>query len=162
MGNHSLLGILLSIEYHMNVALCSMKATFWISSHSHFISTCLVVFNNKKLKNFLNQGKQIKLKIRVLVEIRTDLLQTIFNLCSLILQVHFRGYPSNVWLPCEGEDSTMWSFINPLKEVSCVISSVYARVYDGTCLIYNMMSNGCSTFQRRCLCIELYAFTGIF
>ncbi|KAG5049019.1 hypothetical protein JHK85_010122 [Glycine max] len=25
----------------------------------------------------------------------------------------------------------MWSFINPLKEVSCVISSMYARVYDG-------------------------------
>ena len=64
-------------------------------------------------------------------------------------------------LPCEGEDSVKWSFINSLKEVSYVISSVYAHVYDGTCLIYNMMSHACSTFQRRCLCTELYAFTGI-
>ncbi|KAL5125282.1 Autophagy protein 5 [Glycine soja] len=47
------------------------------------------------------------------------------------LTVHFRGYPSIVLLPCEGEDSVKWSFINSLKEVSYVISSVYAHVYDG-------------------------------
>ncbi|KAL9316411.1 hypothetical protein ACSQ67_017412 [Phaseolus vulgaris] len=33
------------------------------------------------------------------------------------LTVHFRGYPSNVLLPCEGEDSVKWSFINSLKEI---------------------------------------------
>lgn len=32
-------------------------------------------------------------------------------------QVHFRGYPSNTLIPCEGEDSVKWSFINSLKEV---------------------------------------------
>lgn len=50
------------------------------------------------------------------------------------LQVHFRGYPSNLLLPCEGEDSVKWSFINSLKEVSCVIASIY----DGTHLIDNI------------------------
>nr|XP_023915575.1 autophagy protein 5-like [Quercus suber]POF25656.1 autophagy protein 5 [Quercus suber] len=34
------------------------------------------------------------------------------------LTVHFRGYPSNILVPCEGEDSVKWSFINSLKEVS--------------------------------------------
>lgn len=34
------------------------------------------------------------------------------------LQIHFRGYPSNVLIPCEGEDSIKWNFVNSLKEVS--------------------------------------------
>ncbi|CAJ1970896.1 unnamed protein product [Sphenostylis stenocarpa] len=38
------------------------------------------------------------------------------------LTVHFRGYPSNVLLPCEGEDSVKWSFINSLKEAAYVIN----------------------------------------
>ncbi|XP_029124979.1 autophagy protein 5-like [Cajanus cajan] len=55
------------------------------------------------------------------------------------LTVHFRGYPSNLVLPCEGEDNVKWSFINSLKEVSCVISCVCASNSDGTCLINNMI-----------------------
>ncbi|KAL2317310.1 hypothetical protein Fmac_031186 [Flemingia macrophylla] len=38
------------------------------------------------------------------------------------LTVHFRGYPSNLLLPCEGEDSVKWSFINSLKEAAYVIN----------------------------------------
>uniref|UniRef100_K7KAG7 Uncharacterized protein n=1 Tax=Glycine max TaxID=3847 RepID=K7KAG7_SOYBN len=38
------------------------------------------------------------------------------------LTVHFRGYPSIVLLPCEGEDSVKWSFINSLKEAAYVIN----------------------------------------
>lgn len=36
---------------------------------------------------------------------------------TLFLQVHFRGYPGNILVPCEGEESIKWSFINSLKEV---------------------------------------------
>ncbi|KAK9284594.1 hypothetical protein L1049_023770 [Liquidambar formosana] len=32
------------------------------------------------------------------------------------LTIHFRGYPGNILIPCEGEDSIKWSFINSLKE----------------------------------------------
>ncbi|OIW04429.1 hypothetical protein TanjilG_32621 [Lupinus angustifolius] len=38
------------------------------------------------------------------------------------LTVHFRGYPSNLLLPCEGVDSVKWSFINSLKEAAYVIN----------------------------------------
>ncbi|XP_057971534.1 autophagy protein 5 isoform X2 [Malania oleifera] len=41
------------------------------------------------------------------------------------LTVHFRGYPGNILIPCEGEDSVKWSFINSLKEVElwrCVLN----------------------------------------
>ncbi|XP_048328835.2 autophagy protein 5 isoform X1 [Ziziphus jujuba] len=38
------------------------------------------------------------------------------------LTVHFRGYPGNILIPCEGEDSVKWSFINSLKEASYIIS----------------------------------------
>ncbi|KAJ7960036.1 Autophagy protein 5 [Quillaja saponaria] len=38
------------------------------------------------------------------------------------LTVHFRGYPSNILLPCEGEDSVKWSFINSLKEAAYLIN----------------------------------------
>ncbi|KDP35738.1 hypothetical protein JCGZ_10510 [Jatropha curcas] len=40
------------------------------------------------------------------------------KLLAVFCQVHFRGYPSNLLIPCEGEDSVKWSFINSLKEVS--------------------------------------------
>uniref|UniRef100_A0A151UIC4 Autophagy protein 5 n=1 Tax=Cajanus cajan TaxID=3821 RepID=A0A151UIC4_CAJCA len=73
--------------------------------------------------------------------------------------VHFRGYPSNLVLPCEGEDNVKWSFINSLKEVSCVISCVCASNSDGTCLINNMILYACSTFQIICLCTKTYAFS---
>ncbi|XP_050226320.1 autophagy protein 5 [Mercurialis annua] len=36
------------------------------------------------------------------------------------LTVHFRGYPNNLLIPCEGEDSVKWSFINSLKEADYI------------------------------------------
>ncbi|PNX96772.1 autophagy protein 5-like [Trifolium pratense] len=53
------------------------------------------------------------------------------------LTVHFRGYPSNLLLPCEGEDSVKWSFINSLKELlnnlalKCFVEAAY--VITGNC-----------------------------
>ncbi|PRQ48070.1 hypothetical protein RchiOBHm_Chr2g0106631 [Rosa chinensis] len=38
------------------------------------------------------------------------------------LTVHFRGYPGNILIPCEGEDSIKWSFINSLKEAAYIIN----------------------------------------
>ncbi|KAK4742227.1 hypothetical protein SAY87_000228 [Trapa incisa] len=38
------------------------------------------------------------------------------------LTVHFRGYPGNILIPCEGEDSVKWSFINSLKEAAYIIN----------------------------------------
>uniref|UniRef100_A0A7C9DSU1 Autophagy protein 5 n=2 Tax=Opuntia streptacantha TaxID=393608 RepID=A0A7C9DSU1_OPUST len=38
------------------------------------------------------------------------------------LTVHFRGYPSNILTPCEGEDAVKWSFINSLKEAAYIIN----------------------------------------
>lgn len=38
------------------------------------------------------------------------------------LTVHFRGYPANILIPCEGEDSVKWSFINSLKEAAYIIN----------------------------------------
>ncbi|KAF5737712.1 Autophagy protein Apg5 family isoform 2 [Tripterygium wilfordii] len=38
------------------------------------------------------------------------------------LTVHFRGYPGNLLIPCEGEDSVKWSFINSLKEAAYIIN----------------------------------------
>ncbi|KAK2652769.1 hypothetical protein Ddye_012625 [Dipteronia dyeriana] len=38
------------------------------------------------------------------------------------LTVHFRGYPANILIPCEGEDAVKWSFINSLKEAAYIIN----------------------------------------
>ncbi|XP_004140815.1 autophagy protein 5 isoform X2 [Cucumis sativus] len=38
------------------------------------------------------------------------------------LTVHFRGYPRQLLIPCEGEDSIKWSFINSLKEADYIIN----------------------------------------
>ncbi|GJM90024.1 hypothetical protein PR202_ga06263 [Eleusine coracana subsp. coracana] len=38
------------------------------------------------------------------------------------LIVHFRGYPSDVLSPCEGEDSVKWSYMNSLKESAFIIT----------------------------------------
>ncbi|KAK3218695.1 hypothetical protein Dsin_012665 [Dipteronia sinensis] len=38
------------------------------------------------------------------------------------LSVHFRGYPANKLIPCEGEDAVKWSFINSLKEAAYIIN----------------------------------------
>nr|XP_043606802.1 autophagy protein 5 [Erigeron canadensis] len=37
------------------------------------------------------------------------------------LTVHFRGYPGNVLIPCDGEESVKWSYINALKEAAYII-----------------------------------------
>ncbi|KZV22312.1 autophagy protein 5 [Dorcoceras hygrometricum] len=38
------------------------------------------------------------------------------------ITVHFRGYPGNLLIPCEGEESVKWSFINALKEAAYIIN----------------------------------------
>ncbi|WCJ25125.1 Autophagy protein 5 [Euphorbia peplus] len=38
------------------------------------------------------------------------------------LTIHFRGYPNNLLIPCEGEDSVKWSFINSLKEADYIVN----------------------------------------
>ncbi|KAG2648065.1 autophagy protein 5-like isoform X2 [Panicum virgatum] len=38
------------------------------------------------------------------------------------LIVHFRGYPSEILSPCEGEDSVKWSYMNALKEATFIIT----------------------------------------
>ncbi|XP_017178078.2 autophagy protein 5-like isoform X3 [Malus sylvestris] len=38
------------------------------------------------------------------------------------LTVHFTGYPGNILIPCDGEDSVKWSFINSLKEAAYIIN----------------------------------------
>ncbi|XP_022759391.1 autophagy protein 5 isoform X5 [Durio zibethinus] len=38
------------------------------------------------------------------------------------LTVHFRGYPGTVLIPCEGEDSVKWSYINSLKEAAYIMN----------------------------------------
>ncbi|KAK6927391.1 Autophagy-related protein 5 [Dillenia turbinata] len=40
----------------------------------------------------------------------------------LNFKVHFRGFPGNVLVPCEGEESVKWSFINSLKEAAYIIN----------------------------------------
>ncbi|XP_006287994.2 autophagy protein 5 [Capsella rubella] len=38
------------------------------------------------------------------------------------LTIHFRGYPTNILIPCEGEDSVKWNFVNSLKEAQYIIN----------------------------------------
>ncbi|XP_073065513.1 autophagy protein 5-like isoform X2 [Primulina eburnea] len=38
------------------------------------------------------------------------------------ITVHFRGYPGNLLIPCEGEESVKWNFINALKEAAYIIN----------------------------------------
>ncbi|CAN1759050.1 Autophagy protein 5 [Linum perenne] len=38
------------------------------------------------------------------------------------LTIHFRGYPSHLLIPCDGEDSVKWNFINSLKEADYIIN----------------------------------------
>ncbi|XP_022143382.1 autophagy protein 5 isoform X2 [Momordica charantia] len=38
------------------------------------------------------------------------------------LTVHFRGYPKQLLIPCEGEESIKWSFINSLKEADYIFN----------------------------------------
>lgn len=50
------------------------------------------------------------------------------------LQVHFRGYPGTVLIPCEGEDSVKWSYVNSLKEVSTGVLQ-----FDNTAFLGNLL-----------------------
>lgn len=67
-----------------------------------------------------------------------------------LLQIHFRGYPGNVLIPCEGEDSVKWSFINALKEVR------YKFLYASVILIFTwkfwLLDRLVSIFA--CICIH--------
>ncbi|KAG0497886.1 hypothetical protein HPP92_002577 [Vanilla planifolia] len=38
------------------------------------------------------------------------------------LTVHFRAPPGDILIPCDGEDSVKWSFINSLKEAAYIIN----------------------------------------
>ncbi|XP_050159018.1 autophagy protein 5-like isoform X1 [Malus sylvestris] len=38
------------------------------------------------------------------------------------LTVHFRGYPGNILIPCDDDDTVKWSFINSLKEAAYIIN----------------------------------------
>ncbi|MBA0686569.1 hypothetical protein Goari_014167, partial [Gossypium aridum] len=49
--------------------------------------------------------------------------------------VHFRGYPGSVLIPCEGEDSVKWSFINSLKEVSTDVLEIDSTAFMGNSLL---------------------------
>ncbi|XP_057850439.2 autophagy protein 5 isoform X2 [Cryptomeria japonica] len=44
------------------------------------------------------------------------------------ITVHFRGYPSDILSPCEGEDNLKWNFINSLKEASYIINGSIKNV----------------------------------
>ncbi|KAH9308492.1 hypothetical protein KI387_036403, partial [Taxus chinensis] len=44
------------------------------------------------------------------------------------ITVHFRGYPSDILSPCEGEDNVKWNFINSLKEASYIMNGSIKNV----------------------------------
>ncbi|XWS46465.1 hypothetical protein CRYUN_Cryun14cG0069400 [Craigia yunnanensis] len=67
--------------------------------------------------------------------------------------VHFRGYPGNVLIPCEGEDSVKWSFVNSLKEAAYIINGNYKNVMnmsqsDHLELWHSVMSGNFEAYQR--------------
>jgi autophagy-related protein 5 len=57
------------------------------------------------------------------------------------LTIHFRGYPCNILIPCEGEDSVKWNFVNSLKEVS----ENFFKVYDFLIILSESL---CSNYFR--------------
>ncbi|XP_074288977.1 autophagy protein 5-like [Silene latifolia] len=67
------------------------------------------------------------------------------------LTVHFRGYPSHILTPCEGEDAVKWNFINSLKEAVYIMS--------GNCKsIMNMSQSDQSALWRSVLDGNLEGF----
>ncbi|XP_039010289.1 autophagy protein 5-like [Hibiscus syriacus] len=67
--------------------------------------------------------------------------------------VHFRGYPGNVLIPCEGEDSVKWSFINSLKEAAYIMNGNCKNVMnmsqsDQSELWHSVMNGNMETYQR--------------
>ncbi|XP_071701773.1 autophagy protein 5-like isoform X2 [Rutidosis leptorrhynchoides] len=72
------------------------------------------------------------------------------------LTVHYRGYPGNVLIPWDGEDSVKWSYINSLKEAAYIIHGssknvmnmshpdqvdLWGSVMDGKLETYNHISS---------------------
>ncbi|TKY56655.1 Autophagy protein 5 [Spatholobus suberectus] len=79
------------------------------------------------------------------------------------LTVHFRGYPSNVLLPCEGEDSVKWSFINSLKEAAYVINGNCKNVMnmsqpDQVELWGSVLNDNLETYRRVASKLKLGTF----
>ncbi|CAH8350077.1 unnamed protein product [Eruca vesicaria subsp. sativa] len=68
------------------------------------------------------------------------------------LTIHFRGYPTNVLLPCEGEDSVKWNFVNSLKEAAYIIN--------GNCKnVMNMSQNDQEDMWTSVMNGDLEAYT---
>ncbi|RDX77576.1 Autophagy protein 5 [Mucuna pruriens] len=79
------------------------------------------------------------------------------------LTVHFRGYPSNLLLPCEGEDSVKWSFINSLKEAAYVINGNCKNVMnmsqpDQVDLWGSVLNDNLETYRRVASKLKLGTF----
>ncbi|KAI4299660.1 hypothetical protein L6164_033096 [Bauhinia variegata] len=79
------------------------------------------------------------------------------------LTVHFRGYPSNILLPCEGEDSVKWSFINSLKEASYIINGNCKNVMnmsqpDQVELWHSVLNCNLESYQRVSSKLKLGSF----
>ncbi|XP_039054647.1 autophagy protein 5-like [Hibiscus syriacus] len=69
------------------------------------------------------------------------------------ITVHFRGYPGNVLIPCEGEDSVKWSFINSLKEAAYIMNGNCKNVMnmsqsDQLDLWNSIMNGNLEAYQR--------------
>ncbi|XP_022759389.1 autophagy protein 5 isoform X4 [Durio zibethinus] len=69
------------------------------------------------------------------------------------LTVHFRGYPGTVLIPCEGEDSVKWSYINSLKEAAYIMNGNCKNVMnmsqsDQLELWHSVMNGNLETYQR--------------
>ncbi|GMI76982.1 AUTOPHAGY 5 [Hibiscus trionum] len=69
------------------------------------------------------------------------------------ITVHFRGYPGNVLIPCEGEDSVKWSFINSLKEAAYIMNGNCKNVMnmsqsDQAELWHSVMNGNLEAYQR--------------
>ncbi|XP_057807299.1 autophagy protein 5 isoform X2 [Salvia miltiorrhiza] len=69
------------------------------------------------------------------------------------LTIHFRGYPVNLLIPCEGEDSVKWSFINALKEAAYIINGNCKNImnmsqYDQTELWRSVLNGQLEAYLR--------------
>lgn len=87
-----------------------------VTNHSlfdHLVLVLIFLINNN---DFIHQIKRKGCSFSFCCAIILWIIN--FQYLVLFLQVHFRGYPSNLLIPCEGEESVKWSFINSLKEVS--------------------------------------------
>ncbi|KAF7831163.1 autophagy protein 5 [Senna tora] len=79
------------------------------------------------------------------------------------LIVHFRGYPSNILLPCEGEDGVKWSFINSLKEAAYIINGNCKNIMnmsqtDQTELWRSVLNNNLEAYRRVSSKLKLGTF----